>query len=300
MKLKDFLEAPVKEKPGIPITTREQVDAFVKKLLIIEYTINDDLSVDVDHDVSIFNLKPAGYTNLPIKFRKINGDFLLRDPKVTTLQGCPDEVVGNFKIENIGITSLEGGPHTVNGYYMLFDTTALVSTKGMASHIGGLVQMLSCRKLTSLEGFPKAIGGRIELIGASALTSLKGLPVHIDGDLDIAECRSLTTLVGGPTSVESLDLSGCIKLKNLEGLPTTMSGKLILGSNRILLRDAYTIFMTKGISYITLDSELNPRLIAAKAVINKYLKQPYGNKRWIECQSELIDAGLTEYTNVRD
>ena len=59
MKLKQLFES---QFPA----SREEVEAICKKYKIENYTINDDLSIDVDGNV---NLSKKGLRKLPLKFR---------------------------------------------------------------------------------------------------------------------------------------------------------------------------------------------------------------------------------------
>ena len=111
------------------------IDSICKIYKIKNYTINSDLTVDVDDTVNISNEE---LTELPLKFGKVSGHFycennnltsLLGSPQtvggffdcynncLTSLLGSPKEVGGNFNCENNNLTSLLGSPKTVGGYF---------------------------------------------------------------------------------------------------------------------------------------------------------------------------------------
>jgi hypothetical protein len=99
--------------PNFP-TTREEVIQVCKRYDIKNYTINDDLSIDVDGNV---NLTSNGLEYLPLKFNYVGGGFSCSNNRLKTLEGCPQTVGGNFYCNNNKLVSLEGCPQTVGGYF---------------------------------------------------------------------------------------------------------------------------------------------------------------------------------------
>jgi hypothetical protein len=295
MKLRELYEtsAPLQIKDQVRSEFTMKFKAWLTRQGISVYNVNDDMSIDVPHDVILSNV-----STLPFKFRKVEGNFYIINRFMKSLKGCPDEITGNFNIAGSNITSLEGGPNIVHGDYTITDVRKLTSVKGMASHIGAGVNLSGCPRLKSLEGFSQNIGGTIHINGADALTSLEGLPSKVNGMFALVRCLALTSLKHAPKSAWHVDLAETSKLKSLVGLPQTQSGVLYLGSTCDLLKDVYTIINTKSYSEVSAFPLQDSDLKKVRTIINKYLKQPYGNKRWIECQSELIDAGLEEFAGV--
>ena len=78
--------------PKFP-TTREEVMQVCEKYHITRYTINDDLSIDVDDNV---NLTLYSLEYLPLKFNYVSGNFDCSHNKLKTLEGCPQTVGGIF------------------------------------------------------------------------------------------------------------------------------------------------------------------------------------------------------------
>ncbi len=74
---------------------------------IINYTVNDDGSIDVDGEVELswFEL-----TELPLNFNRVTGYFNCSNNKLTTLKGSPKWIDGSFNCYNNILTSLEGSP----------------------------------------------------------------------------------------------------------------------------------------------------------------------------------------------
>jgi hypothetical protein len=69
------------------------------------FTINDDLSINVEDEV---NLDGRQLKSIPLKI--VYGDFSCKDNQLTSLEGCPDIVCGSFHCNNNQLTSLVGGP----------------------------------------------------------------------------------------------------------------------------------------------------------------------------------------------
>ena len=99
--------------PNFP-TTRDEVIKVCKRYDIRNYTINDDLSIDVDDDVYL-NSRSLEY--LPITFNYVSGYFFCNNNKLETLEGSPQTVDGVFYCNNNNLVSLKGSPQTVNGRF---------------------------------------------------------------------------------------------------------------------------------------------------------------------------------------
>lgn len=104
----DFLH---KEK----LETRHEINNWLQYYVGLEgCTINDDLTVDVEGDVTI-NYKDM--EKIPIQFGKVSGDFKIRGNRLTSLKGCPNEVGGSFQCSYNQLTSLEHCPKKVGGHF---------------------------------------------------------------------------------------------------------------------------------------------------------------------------------------
>ena len=99
--------------PNFP-TTREEVIEVCERYRIKNYTINDDLSIDVDGDVHLYS-KNLEY--LPLRFSYVSGAFLCFDNELKTLEGCPQTVGRSFSCSNNFLVSLKGCPQTVRGSF---------------------------------------------------------------------------------------------------------------------------------------------------------------------------------------
>jgi len=140
--------------PNFP-TTREGVIEVCRKYKIENYTINDDLSIDVNGDVEL-DSKNLKY--LPLKFNYIGGGFYCPyNVELKSLEGCPQTVNGDFYCYYNKLKSLEGCPQTVNGDFYCFNNN-LKTLKGCPQTVNG---NFSCdnNELKSLKGCPQTVNG---------------------------------------------------------------------------------------------------------------------------------------------
>jgi len=124
-----------------------EIEKLCTEYKIQNYTINGDYSIDVNGSVW---LNSKGLTKIPIKFRKVNGDFdcsgnqlidlvgmphtvvgnvYVNDNNLTTLWGCPQNVGGNFNCSANSLHTLEHSPFKVKGYYNFRYNPYLKTTK---------------------------------------------------------------------------------------------------------------------------------------------------------------------------
>jgi hypothetical protein len=295
MKLRELHEAAAGSSNVF--TTPEEIVKWLVAHNIHRYNINEDLTVDVFGDVAI---TAVGLDRLPLKFRKVDGHFTLRRIG-KSLEGCPDIVTMSVLITNAGITNLKGGPRQVGSLY-IDCCMKLTSTEGAPTKIDSSVMFNECLSLKRIVGLPDPINLDLSFNGCNKLTSLAGCPSRVQGSFNLARCTTLKSIVGCPSFVgNDLMLSACYGLKSLAGFPKRINGNLgLTGTSKLLLRDSYLIINTPEIDEIITSHPLNTPEAQVCKIVAKYLDYPFGNKRWIECQSELIDAGLEEYAGVGD
>ena len=135
-------------------TTREEVIEVCNRYRINNYTINDDLSIDVEGHV---NLAYKNLEYLPLRFNYVSGDFSCYDNKLKTLEGCPQTVSGSFDCSNNKLESLEGCPQTVDGNFDCY-RNKLITLEGSPSVVNGNL-ICYVNELETLEGSPKTING---------------------------------------------------------------------------------------------------------------------------------------------
>jgi len=157
-----------------------EIDSICRKFSITNWTLNEDGTVDVNGDVDITKKE---LVRLPIKFRKVSGDFYCKWNKLTTLEGGPMEVGGNFYCSGNNLVNLEGSPIYVGG---VFDCSAnkLSTLKGAPIEVGGAFVCFD-NELNSLEFSPIRVGGNF-ICRCNNLISLEGAPREVGGDFDCA------------------------------------------------------------------------------------------------------------------
>ena len=111
------------------------IDSICRKYGITNYIINDDESIDVNDDVYLLF---ARFTELPLTFNKVSGDFKCYSNYLTTLFGSPREVGGDFDCSGNELTTLEGCPIKVGGDFMCSENY-LTSLVGIPSEVGRFI-----------------------------------------------------------------------------------------------------------------------------------------------------------------
>lgn len=116
------------------IKSIKDIDLICKKYDINKYKINDDLSIDVYEAIYLDN---KSLSKIPIKFNKVNGEFLIYGNNLKSLDGCPKYVEYDFVCELNELNSLKGCPEYIGGDF-------------------------DCQNnnIRSFEGFPKILGGK--------------------------------------------------------------------------------------------------------------------------------------------
>ncbi len=139
--------------------SKEDINSICEKYGLINYTINEDGSIDSDSDIFI---KMEKLTKLPLIFNKVCGTFDCSYNYLTNLEGFPKEVGEDFDCSENQLTSLKGCPKEVGGYFYC-----------------------SNNQLTSFEGFPEIIRSVFDC-SYNKITSFKGCPQIVYGDFN---CR---------------------------------------------------------------------------------------------------------------
>ena len=87
--------------------TKEQIDKICKEYNITDYTINNDMSIDVNNNI---NLQLNTLEVLPIIFNKVNGSFFCELNNLNTLKYSPKYIEGNFNLAFNNIKTFEHFP----------------------------------------------------------------------------------------------------------------------------------------------------------------------------------------------
>jgi hypothetical protein len=164
--------------------SKKDIHSICKKWEIKNYTINEDLSIDVDGNV---DLSHRGLNDIPLKFRRVSGDFSCEVNQLTNLLGSPISVGGNFECCENKLTNLIGSPNKVGGYFSC-EVNQLTNLLGSPKEVGGIFYCYN-NQLTSLEGSPNKVGLSLPnnkgflSCHNNKLTSLEGIPQMRSGKI---------------------------------------------------------------------------------------------------------------------
>ena len=174
-----------------------------------------------------------------------------------------------FYCSNNQLTSLEGAPLEVNGDFDCSDNN-LTSLKGAPKKVGRNFWCIS-NNLTTLEGAPQKVGGFFTC-NHNNLTSLKGAPQTVGRGF---HCRYNTLL----TSLKDIH-------KHIKSIRGKFDAEDCPIKSHVL-----GLMLIKDLKKVELDNK------EVEAIINSHLDG--GSMRSaMECQAELIQAGLEEYAKL--
>lgn len=193
---------------------KEEIRYWLNLMGIKHYTINEDLTVDVDASVHISQKK---LKEIPVQFGQVKGNFDCAKNELTTLKGSPHEVELNFNCAHNQLTILEYGPQKVGDAYLCHHNQ-LVSLIGAPSIIQDDFAC-SHNRLTTLFGCPKEVGVMFSC-GDNQLTELDYLPTVIGYFLEAGnnQLTSLTILKNHLCQFTALHVQGN-QLTTLEHVP---------------------------------------------------------------------------------
>jgi hypothetical protein len=136
MKLDDFIFDDF-------LAEENEIEKAIREHWIIilgEYTINEDESIDVDGDVT-FPKNVSYLKELPLKFGKVKGNFDCSRIGLTNLRNSPVEVCGTFDISYNKLTSLQYLPKRV-GCLVLDNMISSLSTLGVNVSFNEVILLL--------------------------------------------------------------------------------------------------------------------------------------------------------------
>lgn len=155
------------------LKTQKEIKSWLDEVAITDYTINEDLTVDVNANI---NLAYFDLTEFPIQFGKVSGNFVCSNNNLTTLKGSPYKVGKDFSCFKNNLTSLEYGPKIVIGSYNC-NANLLTTLKGIANNPINI--HCEHNHLTNLFGISKAIKGIIN-ISHNKITTLSGTQLETE------------------------------------------------------------------------------------------------------------------------
>lgn len=187
------------------LTQRDDIIEWLNSYRIYHYHIHDDLTIDVEQDVS---LRAKSLSYLPIQFGQIKGFFDASYNQFKTLSGFPHRIEAIFNVSYNELSSLEGFP----------------------SYVGGDIY-LHHNKLRSLKGLPNKTLANL-IIDNNPLHSLKHCPEIVLGDFS-ANIAKLKSLKEGPRMVNGNYTCNSQELTTLEGMAYSILGVAFFHSPKL-------------------------------------------------------------------
>ena len=152
------------------LQTIDEIEEWLRTYRIRNYTINDDLSVDVNDHVYLVS---KGLSAFPIQFGEVSGFFYCNANKLVSLIGSPRHAGGDFFCDNNPLETLIGSPLSVDGMFRC-SYNYLESLKGAPREVNGVFRC-SHGRLKSLKGAPREVGGDFDCRNNPQLKSLDGI-----------------------------------------------------------------------------------------------------------------------------
>ena len=244
------------------------------------------------------------------------------EPQALSIQGFStfeywDEVRDDFKCIDNAIISLRGAPAKVGGMFVCRDNE-LRSLLFCPQEIGGWFDC-SSNDITSLKGLPKTLKKGVDISG-NKITSLEGCQEEFKADFDCTS-NELTDFKGGPKKVIGNYNASWNKITSLEGCPYDVGGDFSIIENQLTsLQSIHKYFKNGGIAGkieiggnpikshilglllipdlmgITVNANDNKDFRNAVSIIINHLNNHEPDL--IDCQQELIEAGLKAYAQL--
>lgn len=198
------------------ITNKENVRTWLEKMKISNYTINEDLTVDVAGSVYLRN---KNLFKIPVQFGVVDGDFDISKNYLKSLKGSP-HTVRDFYCTDNELKTLEFGPDRVNRGYNCSHNQ--IETLEFLPSI--LKDSLSCdhNKLKSFKGLEKFNELYTLFASHNELGSLEYAPSNITYALHVND-NQLTDLNHLPEKLKVLLCSNnALTPKCLKAIPENL------------------------------------------------------------------------------
>ena len=137
--------------------TKEKIHEICEYYRIDNYTINDDLSIDVNDDVILHHMN---LEKIPLNFNRVSGYFDCSDNNLISLEGCPPYIGSHFLCDVNELSSLKKAPKHINGNFLCY-SNKLISLQYSPHYIDGDFFLLN-NNIRSFQYFPQ-VKDKIEL-----------------------------------------------------------------------------------------------------------------------------------------
>lgn len=148
------------------------VEDVLKEYKIKNSSVNRTGTVDVTGDVDMSRMNLA---SLPVKFRRVTGNFYCQRNELVSLENAPWFVGGTFICDSNALISLIGGPRYVGGDFGCAENR-LETLEGGPEEVGGRYRC-ETNRLVSLRGVPKELHNHFYCQDNPDLASVRGLGV---------------------------------------------------------------------------------------------------------------------------
>lgn len=157
-------------KPLVELSNIDDINRWLRKHGITNFSILKDHSVDVNEDVRLSN-KLDNLLKLPLKFNNVDGNFDISNNELISLEGSPSKVSGNFHCFNNEISSLKGSPKEVGGSFIVLKNN--ISSLKYSPSIVKEDYICSHNPLNDLEGLKTVFGAVFTGIELKTIKSQK-------------------------------------------------------------------------------------------------------------------------------
>ena len=186
----DIVTRKVDPEEYIKNFLNEWYDLSINNVKIIKK--NHQYIVNVRDNVYTKRYDIKSLTNGLFKFGTITGNFDCSYCDITTLEGCPDVILGSFDCSgNNKLKNLEHAPKKVTRLFDCSRCYNLKSLNGLQQSELANFDCSYCNSLISLEGLPEKINGGLVVSGCSNLETLKGCPKHAKEYFEIRKCPKI-------------------------------------------------------------------------------------------------------------
>lgn len=285
MNFKEYLSEAAVTK----LKTREEIEAWLEKVRVKMYSIDDDLEITTRDNVVLENID---ISFLPVTFKLVNGDFIIKECNLKSLKGVPRVVKGNFDCTKNYLQSLAGGPVQVYGAYDC-SRNRLTSIRSPLKSLAGLFDC-SNNPITSLKG---ALTDYSDFNCTSTkITNFVGGPVRIENSFQGDSIKTLTSVEGLPATVgKDIHVRFCNNVTSLHNIGKSLKSCRKYTMQSTVTQDVLGLLLFTGdidTEYVSSDSEL----FQVMKIVQKY--RDAGKAGVFDCQEALIDAGYEDYANV--
>lgn len=148
--LKDYILTENNFFKNLGIGEKVQIEKWLKEHNVKNFTINDDLTIDVNGDLFIEDDLPDF-----INFNKVYADCTVWHTNVTTLRGVPKYVDGYFTCRRTSIESLEGCPIEIGNEFEVTYNKKLKNIDNLPQKVGYITKFYSNSKRVNNNTYQK-------------------------------------------------------------------------------------------------------------------------------------------------